>query len=165
MPGAVLHWFWPKCAVVSRAKNYFKIAIFLFMLYSVIGFVSYSFLYVHSISLLDLFCLSLDAPVKFQLWHFDGYSIGFFFCFTQCEFSFFSRDAVNDRVYFYSKCPLKSWKILLRVDGICFRLCGKSLSFSDFKNCVANPGVSWRRQTWQIQTQDAVYYDYTSWDF
>lgn len=89
----------------------------------------------------------------------------FFFCFTQCEFSFFSRDAVNDRVYFYSKCPLKSWTILLRVDGICFRLCGKSLSFSDFKNCVANPGVSWRRQTWQIQTQDAVYYDYTSWDF
>lgn len=150
MPGAVLHWFWPKCAVVSRAKNYFKIAIFLFMLYSVIGFVSYSFLYVHSISLLDLFCLSLDAPVKFQLWHFDGYSIGFFFCFTQCEFSFFSRDAVNDRVYFYSKCPLKSWKILLRVDGICFRLCGKSLTFSDCKNCVANPGVSWRRQTWQI---------------
>lgn len=135
------------------------------MLYSVIGFVSYSFLHAHSISLLDLFCLSLDAPVKFQLWHFDGYSIGFFFCFTQCEFSFFSRDAVNDRVYFYSKCPLKSWKILLRVDGICFRLCGKSLSFSDFKNCVANPGVSWRRQTWQIQTQDAVYYDYTSWDF
>lgn len=164
MPGAVLHWFWPKCAVVSRAKNYFKIAIFLFMLYSVIGFVSYSFLYVHSISLLDLFCLSLDAPVKFQLWHWWLF-YRFFFCFTQCEFSFFSRDAVNDRVYFYSKCPLKSWKILLRVDGICFRLCGKSLSFSDFKNCVANPGVSWRRQTWQIQTQDAVYYDYTSWDF
>lgn len=163
MPGAVLHWFWQKCAVVCRAKDYFRIPVFLFMLYSVIGFVSYSFLHAHSISLLDLFCLSLDAPVKFQLWHFDGYSL-VFFCFTQCEFSFFSRDSVIDRVYFYSKCPLKSWKVLLRVDGICFRLCGKSLSFSDFKNCVANPGVSWCRQTWQIQKQGAVY-DYTSWDF
>lgn len=160
MPGAVLHWFWQKCAVVCRAKDYFKIPVFLFMLYSVIGFVSYSFLYVHSISLLDLFCLSLDAPVKFQLWHFDGYSIGFFSVLLSVSFL-----SVIDRVYFYSKCPLKSWKILLRVDGICFRLCGKSLSLSDFKNCVANPGVSWRRQTWQIQTQDAVYYDYTSWDF